>query len=146
MQNDTLILAQLRRFLLLLVIGLCVGTIVELWLMEHYESPAQIMPFVLCGVGLLASLAALVRPQRPVLMGLRASMAVLMAGCLFGIYEHFENNLELALELKPNAAMATLLIETLRGASPMLAPGILALAAILAVAATYRHPGLRQQS
>jgi hypothetical protein len=35
-------------------------------------------------------------------------------------------------------------VDALMGANPLLAPGILALAGVLAIAATYHHPALRK--
>jgi hypothetical protein len=42
-------------------------------------------------------------------------------------------------EINANASTATLLWKALQGGNPLLAPGILAAAAILGLAATYRH-------
>jgi hypothetical protein len=46
------------------------------------------------------------------------------------------------LEMRPSAVWSDVWFEALRGAAPLLAPGILALAAIIAIAATYEHPAL----
>jgi hypothetical protein len=88
--------------------------------------------------------AVLVRPMRPTLWGLRAVMSLVGLGSLFGMYEHFEHNLEFALEIRLNAVFGDVWFEALRGASPLFAPGILVLAALLAIAATYQHPLLRK--
>jgi hypothetical protein len=68
----------------------------------------QWIPFAHCGLGLPAAGAALVRPQRKILLALRVCMAVV----------------------------------ALRGSNLLLAPALLALAAALALAATYDHPAL----
>ena len=68
-------------------------------------------------------------------------MVLNVLGSALGIYEHIENNLGFELEIRPNAAVVDVFIEALHGASPLLAPGILALAGLLALAATYYHPG-----
>ena len=138
----------LRRFrvFLLSVAGLsCVVTIVELWFEEHTGSAPQLIPFVLCGLGTAAIAAALMRPQRTTLRLLRTVMAAMLVGSLFGLFEHVEHNLEFAKEIRPNATFSVLLADTLHGANPLLAPGILALAAVLAIAATYFHPALQAQ-
>jgi hypothetical protein len=141
----TLVERRLRTFLLVVSAGLCAGTIVELVLAEHTETAIQFVPFVLCGVGLLLVLAALLRPRRGTLLALRGVMALLAAGSLLGIYEHIEGNLAFALEIRPNAALGDIWLEALTGAAPLLAPGILALAASLAIAATYAHPLLSRR-
>jgi hypothetical protein len=142
-QMDTTIIAQrLRTFLLALAGSMCAGTIIELLLAEHTESPTQFIPFVLCGLGLAAVAAALLRPSRSTLLALRAVMALLLAGSLLGVYEHFEGNLEFVQEIRPAATFAAVWLEVLKGAAPLLAPGILAVVALIAIASTYYHPAL----
>lgn len=137
------ILQRLRRFLLVLAGMMCVATAVELGFEEHWENPIQVLPFVLCGAGLIAIILLLTRPTRVRVHILRWTMGIVFVGGLFGLFEHIEHNLEFALEIRPNAAAGELLLDALGGANPLLAPGILALAALLAVAATYYHPALR---
>ena len=137
-------LERLRMFLLLLAISMCVGTVVELLLAKHTEDTIQLIPFFLCGLGFVALLAMLLRPQRMTLWFLRGSMALIMAGSLFGIYEHLENNIAFQLELQPSASLSDVWLKALQGGNPLLAPGILALAGIIALLATYYHPALEK--
>jgi hypothetical protein len=58
-------------------------------------------------------------------------MVLICLGAIYGVYEHFSHNLGLELEIRPNAEWTTVIGESLTGASPMMASGILALAAIL---------------
>jgi hypothetical protein len=122
------------------------GTVIELLLVNHMESLVQLIPFGLCGLGIVAVIAVLLRPQRQSLLGLRACMSVVALGSLYGVYEHISNNIAFELEIQPNAPFRNIFIEALGGANPLLAPGILVLAAILAIAATYYHPALERSS
>ena len=140
------ILSRLRRFLLALSALLLGGAVVELWLVEHTEDPVQFIPFVLCGLGVMAALAVLARPRRATIWALRACMALVAAGSLLGVYLHVESNVELERELNPNMPTGEVLLGALGGANPLLAPGVLAVAAVLALAATYRHAALRNAS
>lgn len=140
--DATTVEQRLRTFLLVLAGWMCVGTSVELFLAKHTKDPMQFVPFVLCGLGLIVVVAALLRPRRGTLIALRGVMGLLMAGSLLGIYEHVANNLAFELDLRPGAVWSDVWFEALRGAAPLLAPGILALAAIIAIAATYEHPAL----
>jgi hypothetical protein len=142
MLKTTTVEQRLRFFLLAIAGCICAGTIVELLLAEHTETAVQLVPFALCGMGLLAVVAALVRPRRGTLIALRVVMPLLIFGSLFGVYEHIEHNLAFELEIRPNAAASDVWLDALKGASPLLAPGVLALAASLALAATYEHPAL----
>ena len=137
--SDSLVLSRLRRFLLAVAALLFVGTLCELWLVGHSENAVQLIPFALCGAGLAAVLAGLFRPRRGVLLSLRACMALVASGSLYGVYEHVENNLALQREVDPTGDA---LMAAIGGANPLLAPGVLALAAALALAATYYHPSL----
>lgn len=94
--SDQGVLARLRTFLLLLAAGLSAGALVDLlWAAEHTEEPIQWLPFILCGLSLAATLAALLRPQRGVLLALRGIMALMVLGSLLGVYEHVAGNIRL---------------------------------------------------
>jgi hypothetical protein len=136
---------RLRRFLLLITAFIFVGTPVELVLEEHTKETLQLIPFVLCGVGLLAVVAALVRPQKATLLALRVAMLLVALGGVLGIALHLWNNFEFEREIRPNLAVGDAFINTLKGANPLLAPGILVVAALIAIAATYYHPALGRQ-
>ena len=133
---------RLRRFLFVLAGFIFIGSIVELALEGHTQSPVQWIPFVLSGLGLVGVTAVLITPQRKTLISLRAVMGLVAFGSFFGIFEHIEHNIAFALELRPNAVLIDVFFEALSGANPLLAPGILALGALLALAATYYHPSL----
>jgi hypothetical protein len=135
--NEQLALRRLETFLHLLAAGLFVVTIGELWAEEHYQSTLQLVPFALCGVGLLALLGLRLSPSRPMVLLVRALMIVLIAGSLLGIYEHVAGNLEFAREVRRRADTMTLIKATLHGGAPVLAPGIFALGASITLAATY---------
>lgn len=137
-----LIEERLRLFLLCLAALMCVGTAIELWFAEHTKELIQLLPFVLCGVGLAAIVAALLCPRRGTIQALRLVMSLLAAGGLLGLYEHVRSNLEVVLEVKPGPVTAAALWEAMHGAAPLLAPGALAVMAAIAVAATYYHPAL----
>src|SRR5215211_2305664 len=112
--DATVVAQRLRTFLLVLAGCLCVGTIVELILAEHTETPTQFIPFVLCGAALIAILAALIRPRRKTLIALRLVMALMIAGSLYGIFEHVENNLAFELEIRPNATVNAIWLDALK--------------------------------
>jgi len=140
--SDALVLSRLRRFLLAVSALLFVGTLAELWLTGHDETAVQLLPFALCGVGLAAVLCALLRPRRAAVLGLLACMGLVAAGSLFGVYQHVAHNVAFQREVHPTATAGEVLMGAVAGANPLLAPGVLALAAVLSMAAAYRHPAL----
>ena len=145
MMKTTTVEGRLRFFLLAVAGCICAGTIVELLLAKHTETAVQLIPFALCGLGLLTVAAALVRPRRGMLIALRVIMPLLLFGSLLGVYEHMQGNLAFELEIRPGATASDVWLKALQGADPLLAPGVLALAASLALAATYEHPALARR-
>lgn len=142
--SSEVILGRLRTFLLGLAAFMALGTIGELILEEHWEDAIQLLPFVLCALSFLTISMVLVRPQRATLRLMRWTVGITFVGSLFGIFEHIEHNFGFAQEIQPNAAMSELWWKALTGANPLLAPGILAFTALLALAASYYHPSLRR--
>lgn len=134
--------AWFRTFLLVVAGLVLVATNLELWFSEHTESIVQLIPFGLAGAGIVATLVVLVRATPHTLKTLRGVSIVLAAGAVYGIYEHVSHNIAFELEIRPTAALGEVLFDALFGASPLLAPGALGLAALLAAAATYQHPRL----
>lgn len=143
--SEQTLLQRYRLFLFLLTGAIFIGVLVELYFTEHTESLPQWIPFVLSGLGLVALVGVLVRPQRAMILALRGVMGLVTLGSFLGIFEHIEHNLEFALEIRPNAVASDVFFEALGGPNPLLAPGILALGALLALAATYYHPALNQK-
>lgn len=134
--------SRYRLFLLGLAGFIFAGVPFELWAAEHTSEPAQYIPFVLSGLALVAVIAALLRPSRRTLLALRWIMVPVALGSLLGLYLHLTGNIAFAREIQPNASTMTVLQEALHGADPLLAPGVLAIGAVIAAAATYYHPAL----
>jgi hypothetical protein len=142
--NAEQLLERGRRSLLLIAAAMCVITPIELILSEHYGEPLQMIPFILCGLGLLAVGAVWFHPARLTIWGLRGAMALLGLGSALGIALHGWGNFEFAQEIQRNASFGDLISGTLVGGNPLLAPGILLLAALLALLATAYHPALEK--
>ncbi len=133
---------QLRRFLLATAAATYLAAAVELVLVEHYADTAQIIPFVLIVAGLAAVAWAWASPSRRSLAALRGVGALVVFGSLVGIGLHVKGNVAFALEVQPDAGLGEVVWDGLSGGNPLLAPGMVALAGVLAAAATHRHPAL----
>lgn len=133
---------QLRKFMLVISAGIFAATPVELILVEHTGDLLQWIPFMLSGLGLLALGWFWFSPTNTSITSLRWSMMITAAGSLYGVYEHFISNYTFSAEIHPSYTLFENIQEALMGASPMMAPGIFLLSALLAVAATYKHPSL----
>ena len=135
---------RLRLFLLALAAFLCLGTVVELIFQEHYKEPMQFVPLVFSVIGVIVIAAVIFKPSRATITTLRVVMGFGVLASLIGVYEHIEQNMGFVLDIKPNTPMADAFLESLRGAAPLLAPGLLAIIGVIAIMGTYEHPALKK--
>ncbi len=133
------VLLRLRRFLLGVSLLIFLGTLTELWLVNHTEDAIQWVPFVLCGLSIVAIIVTAIKRARPTTLFLRACMVLAIIGSALGIYQHVTNNIAFEKEIHPNGGGRELIMKGLSGANPLLAPGMLAIAGLLALAATYKQ-------
>ena len=136
-------LGAIRRWLLWLLILGSAGTAAELLLIGHDESTAQFVPLVLLAVAILIGVIVALIPSASGLKLFRAMMVLFLASGLLGVGLHYQGNEEFELERQPSASGLALTWKTLRGATPVLAPGSMSLLGAIGLAFTYRHPLLR---
>lgn len=130
-------LAGLRRFLVLMLMAGIVGMGCELLFIGHVEDRLQFVPIVLLPAGLIALVWHAVRPSRASTRGVRLLMVLFVASGLLGVALHYRGNQEFELEMDPAKAGLALVRETLTGATPVLAPGSMALLGLVGLAAVY---------
>ncbi len=132
----------LRGLLLAVLLYGILGMLAELYLLEHYEEWWQLVPLLLLGVAVPAIALCWARPSPATLRALQGLMLVfVMAGAL-GVYQHYTGNAEFELEMYPSRAGFELFWESLKGATPALAPASLSWLGLIGLAYCYRHPGL----
>jgi len=139
-------LAALRRLLLgVLLFGLA-GTATDLLLIGHDEDAWQLIPFVMIGLAVLASLGLALTSQAPgraVMMVrlFRAVMVLLIVTGGAGAVLHYRANMEFKLEMDPSLSGLALFSSVVRAeAPPALAPATLVLLGLLGLAAAFRRP------
>jgi hypothetical protein len=142
--NSEQTLRRIRQLLLIIAAGVFAMTVTELFFLSHWSETIQLLPFVLSGWGLVTLGLAYFRPSARTVNLLRWSMVVIGLCSLIGVYEHMANNLGFQMEIQPNASAWELIVATLEGANPVLAPGILALGAAIGWTAAYGHPALER--
>ena len=135
--GPTRALERIGVFLHVMALGLFLGTIGELFAVKHYGEPIKLLPIALCVIGCLALAAAWLRPSRRGLQSVRGLMVFTLIGSLIGVYEHIQGNLELSQEIHRHMATMARIKAVLTGRNPLAAPGMLAVAALLLIAATY---------
>jgi hypothetical protein len=120
-----------------------VGNVAELYLLDHYEQTQQWIPIILSTVGFLVLIAAWRNPGHKMLVSLRWLMGLTALASLYGMYLHFSGNYSFEQEINPSFTAVEAIWPAIKGSNPLLAPGILFLGAILAMAGTYKHPALQ---
>jgi hypothetical protein len=129
-EADTL--RRVRQVLLAALVAGMAGTTAELLLIGHFESLSQRAPLALLASGLVAALWHAARPRRATVLALQALMAAFLLAGAIGIGLHYAG-----MELVQN---------TLTGATPVLAPGSMALLGLVGLAHAYRHPSLVKET
>jgi hypothetical protein len=138
--DDRSTVGTLRGWLLTIFVLGAVGTGVELLLLGHTEGAWQWGPIVLLALSLV------VLGWRPVgrgATGLRlfqGTMAMFVLSSGFGLWFHYQVNREFELEMYPSLQGLDLFSESITGATPTLAPGVMLQLGLLGLAYTYRHP------
>jgi hypothetical protein len=135
--DDRRVLSRLRRYLLAILAVGSVGAGVELLLLGHVEGVAQIVPLLLLGVGIpvIGWCAAAGSPAST--LALRVTMAMFVVSGGIGIALHYQGNVEFEREMYPSLAGMELVGKTLTGATPVLAPGTMALLGVTGLLAVY---------
>ena len=141
--NSEQSLARIRQFLLIISAAVFIMTVTELFFLSHWTETIQLLPFALSGWGLIVLALAYFKPSSTTINVLRWSMLVIGLCSLIGIYEHMANNLGFQMEFQPNATTWELIMATLEGANPVLAPGILLLGAAIGWTAAYQYSALK---
>ena len=137
---------KLRTFLLIIFgVGLF-GSGAELLLLEHTEDFRQWIPLILTIISLLV-LGWYGLSHTP--LGLRifqiTMLLFILSGC-FGVFFHYQGNVEFELEMYPTITGWELFAKAMKGATPALAPGTMLVLGLLGLAYCYRHPVLRKQN
>lgn len=133
------ILNRIRIFLLWFSIFLFAGTLFEL-LFLHHTRELQVVPFFLIPLGILLAVWILAKPSSRVVKIVRIGMIIVMLGGIFGMFVHVFGNLEGVIEGGQSATFSEIMQMSFGGRNPLLAPGTLAIAAIVALTALYKHP------
>jgi hypothetical protein len=137
-------LARLRRYLVVTLLLGVAGLAVELLLIGHFEEWAQRVPMVLLPLGFAALTWHAVAGSPASVAVVRGVMVAFVLSGTVGIGLHYRGNEEFELEMYPSRSGFELAWRTLTGATPVLAPGSIALIGLVGLGATYGHPALRR--
>ncbi len=119
-----------------------VGTGAELILLEHTEDIWMWIPLGLMGLSILLILAYAVFGAPLILRFFRGLMVLFVVSGLLGVWLHVKGNVEFELEMYPSMTGFELFWESMKGATPALAPGAMTQLGLLGLVYTFKHPKL----
>ena len=128
----------LRGFLFAVLLLGVLGTLAELYLLGHYEERWQLVPMVLLSLSAPVIALCWVRPSTATLRAMQGLMLLFVIAGALGVYRHYTGNAEFELEMYPSRAGFELFWESLRGATPTLAPASLSWLGLVGLAASAR--------
>jgi hypothetical protein len=132
----------LRQLVFALIVFGMLGLLVELVLLEHYESWQQWIPLALLALGLLDVAILWRHTTAGTLRIFSGLMVVFVVIGGLGLWFHLAGNMEFALERDSTLTGARLLLKSVHGGTPILAPGALTQLGLLGLAYAFRHPAL----
>ena len=136
----------MRTLLLALVLFGTAGLTAELFLMEHYDSWTQAIPFAVLGCGLAVGAPLAYRPTYLMARVFQVVMGAAILIGLVGLWLHYRGNAAFELEIAPTASGLGLVWGSLRGAIPILAPGAFVQLGLMGIIWSYHHPALRPRA
>ena len=126
----------MKKLLLAALLISLLGTGAELLLLEHFEGIWQLVPLGLIGLALLGLTWFAVAPSPRSKQVFRGLMLLFMASGVLGFALHYNGNMVFELEMYPDMSGGELIWETLKGATPVLAPGSMVATGLLGWAYT----------
>jgi len=132
--------ALLRGALLGILLFALIGTSVELLLLGHTEGFWQWIPLALIAAAFVTLGAHAFLRRAATLRAIQGTMALFLIGGVAGLVLHYRGNMEFELEMYPSISGWPLFRESITGATPALAPGMMIQMGLLGLAYTCRHP------
>ena len=98
------------------------GTLTELYLINHYTEIFQIIPIVCITFSIFSFVVLIFKVSRSTVKLFKFSLFTTSLIGLLGVFFHLNSNYEFEKEMKPSSDSWGLFVESLSGALPALAP------------------------
>jgi hypothetical protein len=126
-------LLSVKQLIVVALLFMMVGTITELFLLHHYEGLLQLIPIFCIGTSLILMVILLFRKNLLLMKAFSLLMGISALSELYGTFLHLKANFEFEQEMKPTASFWDLLLESLSGALPALAPASMIVFALIGI-------------
>jgi hypothetical protein len=136
----------MRTYLLVLFLFSLIGSVTELFLLEHTEDFWQLIPFALMLLSVIIIIWNRISQSRSSMVAFRATMVLFILGGLMGIGLHYKGNVEFELEMYPSMKGLDLFWKSIKGATPVLAPGAMTALGFLGLLYTVKDQDLESKN
>ena len=113
---------RLKQVLVFALLFMIVGSLLELYLLDHYEDTWQLIPILSVGTTLVTLLILFFKKTTKVVNLFKAVLILTALSGVYGVYLHLQSNFEFEQDMKPTATNFELITDSLSGALPTLAP------------------------
>ena len=122
---------RLKQVLVLALLFMMIGTLLELYLLDHYEDIWQLIPVICIGAALINFCVLFYRRSQAAIHLFKLVLLLTSFSGVYGVVLHLQANYEFEQDMKPRAGFWQLILESISGALPTLAPmSLLVLACI----------------
>ena len=124
-KGSSITVHKLRNYILGIYFISGIGLLAELILLEHYEGFWQMLPLVLISISFIMISWLYFKNTSFSKKGSQLVMILMIVGGCWGLWMHYTGNTEFELELHPSVGGFELFWNSIKGATPVLAPGAL---------------------
>ncbi len=121
----------IRKLIVVALLFMGIGTGLELYLLDHYEDTLQLLPIICILTSILLFAALLFKNSNGLQLAFKLVLVATALSGLVGTFLHLKANYEFESEMKPTADTWSVLVESLSGALPALAPGSMILFSLI---------------
>ena len=95
---------RLKQVLVLALLFMMIGTLLELYLLEHYEDTWQLIPVICIGVALINFCVLLYRRSQAAIHLFKIVLVLTTFSGVYGVVLHLQSNFEFEQDMKPTAS------------------------------------------
>ena len=113
---------SLKKVIVLAFLFMTIGTLLELYLLNHYENILQLIPVFCIAIALINSMFIYFRRSKASFNIFKIVLFLTSISGISGVFFHLQANYGFEQEIKPTANFWELFLESISGAFPVLAP------------------------
>ncbi|MDC3195480.1 hypothetical protein OAT76_03645 [Flavobacteriaceae bacterium] len=113
---------SVKKMIVLALLFMMIGTLLELYLLDHYEDAFQLIPVLCIAISLINLIILFFKRSKIIIKLFKLVLVLTSFSGVYGVFLHLQSNFEFEQDMKPTATNWELFSESLSGALPTLAP------------------------